>query len=161
MDIGLRTLDWAWHGKGEWGQVKPLPRRCNSLADDFHQHPLSSPAVELAVEDLLPRPEVERAFGNGHHDLTAHDLALEMRVGVVLAGAVVIVLRGRLVRGELLEPDVVVVQEAVLAVVDIDAGGGVRCPFATAVLLPLSPSSPSAGNALRAFRKLRGLLATI
>jgi len=29
-----------------------------SLADDFDQHPLSSSPVELAVEDLLPRAEV-------------------------------------------------------------------------------------------------------
>ena len=76
-----------------------------------------------------------------------------MRVGIVLAAAVVMVLRSWLVRRELLKPDVVVVQEAVLGIVDIDAGGGVRCPFAMAVLLPPARSTLTAGNALRVFRK--------
>ncbi len=31
----------------------------SSFADDFHQHALLPPPVELAVEDLLPGPEVE------------------------------------------------------------------------------------------------------
>ena len=30
-----------------------------SLPDDLHQHPLASPPVELPVEDLLPRPQIQ------------------------------------------------------------------------------------------------------
>jgi hypothetical protein len=41
-----------------------------------------------------------------------------MGVGVVLAGSVVMVLGGRRVRREFLEPDVVVVEQPVLGIVD-------------------------------------------
>ena len=61
--------------------------------------------VELAVEDLLPRAEVELALGDRHHDLAAHDLPLVVGVGVVLARAVVVVaLRRRIERGQFFEP---------------------------------------------------------
>ena len=90
--------------------------------DDLHQHPLRPAAVELAVEDLLPRAEVELALGDGHDDLPAHDLPLHVGVGVVLAGAVVVVGFGRRVeRGQLLQPLLVVVVQARLVVVDEDA----------------------------------------
>src|SRR5579885_373066 len=58
----------------------------DSFADDLDQHPLAPPAVELAVENLFPGTEIELALRDGHHHLAAHDLALQMRVGVVLAG---------------------------------------------------------------------------
>ena len=49
-----------------------------------------------------------------------------VRVGVVLAGEVVLIIfRGR-VRGEFFQPHVVVVEQAVLGVVDEDAGGDVH-----------------------------------
>src|SRR5262245_29659724 len=60
-----------------------------SLPDDLDQDPLGPAAVELAVEDLLPRAEVELPLRHRDHHLAAHDLALVVRVGVVLAGAVV------------------------------------------------------------------------
>src|SRR6266542_6058891 len=51
-------------------------RRCGAalLTDDFHEHPLAAAAIELAIENLLPRPKVQFALGNGHDDLTPHDL---------------------------------------------------------------------------------------
>jgi len=49
-----------------------------------------------------------------------------VRVGVVLTGAVVLVLRRRRVRREFLQPDIVIVQQAVLGVVDVNAGGDVH-----------------------------------
>ncbi len=61
------------------------------LANNFHQGALSPAAVEFAVEDLFPGAEIEFAFGDGDDDFAAHDLALEMGVGVVFAGAVVAV----------------------------------------------------------------------
>jgi hypothetical protein len=36
---------------------------------------------------LFPGAEIEFAFGDGDDDFAAHDLALQMSVGVVLAGA--------------------------------------------------------------------------
>ena len=52
---------------------------------------LSPAAVEFAVEDLFPRAEIEFAFGDGDDDFAAHDLAFHVGVGVVFAGAVVVV----------------------------------------------------------------------
>ena len=59
------------------------------LADDFHQDPLAPTAVELAVEDLLPVPEVELGLGDRYHDFAPHDLPLHVGVSVIFAGAVV------------------------------------------------------------------------
>src|SRR5262249_36047685 len=61
------------------------------LSDHLDQHPLGPPPVELAVEDLLPGPEVELPLRDRHHDLAPHDLPLHVGIGVVLAGAVVLV----------------------------------------------------------------------
>jgi hypothetical protein len=51
------------------------------LPDDLNQHLLVSIAVEFAIEDLLPRAEVEATAGDGEDDLAAHDLSLQ--IGVV------------------------------------------------------------------------------
>src|SRR5205823_12668268 len=69
----------------------PLPlrpghgRSVDLLADRLEQDALAPPAVELGVEDLLPRAEVEAAVGDREHDLVGHELALQVRVRVVLA----------------------------------------------------------------------------
>src|SRR5262245_14930575 len=98
-----------------------------SLADDFHQDPLSPPAVELAVEDLFPRAEVELARGDRDDRLPAEELALQMRVRVVLARVVVAPPRRRLVRAEALEQRPEVLVQAALVVVDEDARADVHC----------------------------------
>ena len=103
----------------------------NLLPDDFDQDALAALAVKFTVEDLLPGAEVEFAFGDGDYDFAAHYLALEVGVGVVLAGAVVVVMFDGLVRGEFFEPDFVVVVEAAFVVVDENGGGGMRCLFVT------------------------------
>src|SRR4051812_27040886 len=77
---------------------------CVSIADDFYKHALASPAVEFAVKDLLPRAEIEFAFGDGDDDFATHDLAFEMGVGVIFAGAIVTISGGRLVWREFLQP---------------------------------------------------------
>lgn len=65
-------------------------RRSESLfADYFDEHAFPAAAVEFAVENLFPGTEIEFAFGDGDNDFAAHDLAFEMRVGVVFAGPVV------------------------------------------------------------------------
>ena len=80
------------------------PTRAGSLPNNLHQHPLPPPPLKLAVEDLLPRAEIQLALGDGDDHLAAHDLAFHVGVGVVLPGAVVVALRGRGVGGELLQP---------------------------------------------------------
>ena len=78
------------------------------LPNDLDQHPLPPPAVELAVEDPLPRAKVEAAVGYRDDDLAAHDLSLQVGVGVVFAGAVVPVLVNRCVRSQPFEPHLVI-----------------------------------------------------
>ena len=82
-----------------------------SLSYYLDQHSLCASAVEFAVEDLFPRAEIQFALGDGDDDFAAHDLALEMGVGVVFAGAVVLIGAGRSVRGEFLQPHLVVVMQ--------------------------------------------------
>jgi hypothetical protein len=58
----------------------------------LYHHPLLPASVELHGEDLLAGAEVQLALGYGNHDLAAHDPALDVRVGIVLAGVVVAIL---------------------------------------------------------------------
>src|SRR3954470_6564063 len=59
--------------------------RTQSLPEHLDDHPLGAPAVELAVEDLLPRPQVEPAVGYRHDHLMMDEQVLQVRVAVVLA----------------------------------------------------------------------------
>jgi len=77
------------------------------IPDDLDEHPFFPLPVELAVEDLLRGAEVQPAVRDGDHHLPAHDLALQVCVTVVLAGAVVLVARNRLVGRKRLKPDLV------------------------------------------------------
>jgi hypothetical protein len=76
-----------------WGSGSAL------LTDNLDQHPLPTPAVELAVEYLLPRAKVEPPIRDCHDDLAAHDLPLEVGISIVLASAIVTVLADRFVWG--------------------------------------------------------------
>ena len=80
---------------------------------------------------MFPGAEVELVVGDGDDDLAAHDLSFEVCVGVVFSGAVVEVAAlvgvGVGVEGcELLEPAVVVLDEALLIVIDVDGCGDVH-----------------------------------
>src|SRR5262249_20928377 len=97
-----------------------------SVTDDFHQHPLAAPAVELAVENLLPGTEIELSFGDCHHNLAPHDLTLHVRIGVVFPRVVVPVLVHWLVRRELLQPLLVILVQSAFVVVDEDRRGDVH-----------------------------------
>ena len=54
--------------------------RVRSLTDDLDEHPLVAAAVELSVEDLLPRAEVETAVSHRDDHLASHDLALQVSI---------------------------------------------------------------------------------
>jgi hypothetical protein len=68
-------------------------------------------------------------------------------VGVVLAGAVVPVLRGWLVGREPFQPVLIIRQQAVLGVIDENGSGAMRCPFATCKSRPYEDHTPIFGNA--------------
>jgi len=91
-----------------------------SLADNLDQHPLAPSAVELSIEDFLPRAEVEFPARYRDYHLASHHLALEVRVPIVLSRPVVEVLRDRIVRCEPFQPTLIVIVEAALVVVDED-----------------------------------------
>ena len=71
------------------GRVAETGKLTRLVSNYLDQHSLSPSSVEFAVEDLFPRTEVEFALGDGDDDFAAHDLTLEMGVGVVFAGAIV------------------------------------------------------------------------
>src|SRR6188474_729353 len=110
------------------------------LAHRLDHQALGAAPVELAVEDLLPRTEVESAGGDRDDRLLVDKQVLQMRVAVVLATPVVAVVAvvgkqfpgdrvgGRLParRGDLVEPFEHVLVQAGLVVVDPDAGGDVH-----------------------------------
>lgn len=62
-----------------------------SVPDDFHQNPLASPSVKLAIKSLLPRPEVQFTFHNRDDNFPTHHLPLQVCIGIVLTNAVVLV----------------------------------------------------------------------
>ena len=96
----------------------PVVLDCLLLSNDLDQHPLSSSPIKLAVENLLPRAKVEAAIGDRYHHLAAHNLSLEVCVGIVLASAVVPVFADRLVRGQFFQPVIVILVLPALNIVD-------------------------------------------
>ena len=71
---------------------------------NLYQDPLPSPAVKFTVKDLFPGAEIKFSLGDGHHHLPAHDLAFQMRVGVVLPVRLVAILTDGFVGGHLFQP---------------------------------------------------------
>ena len=75
-EAGASTITLGAEGRHRFGAAGPELTRANPLLpDDLDQHPLRPVAVELAVEDLLPRPEVELPLRDRDDHLAAHDLA--------------------------------------------------------------------------------------
>jgi hypothetical protein len=92
---------------------------CQRLFPDyFDKDPFPPAAVEFPVKDLFPRAEIEFGIRDGNHDFSTHDLAFQVSISIILASPIVVVLgRGR-VRGQFFEPNIVVVQQALLGVID-------------------------------------------
>jgi hypothetical protein len=82
------------------------------LPDDLDEHALFAPAIELAVEDLLPRSKVEISVSDGDNHLPAHNLAFQMGIAVVLTGAIMAVMGYRLMGGKVLKPVFIVLVES-------------------------------------------------
>jgi len=112
---------------GVMWKAAALAFRRPSLADDLHEDALLSAPIEFAVEDLFPRAEIQFAGGNSYHHFAAHDLTLQVRVGVVFAGTIVPVDVGRRMRRQLFEPDLIVVMQTGFIVVDEHRSGDVHC----------------------------------
>ncbi len=91
--------------------------RSSLLSDDFDEDTLAPAPVKLSVENLFPRAEVRFAFGDGNNYFAPHDLPFHVRIGVILAGAVVPVLRYRLMRREFFKPHIIVMQQPVFGII--------------------------------------------
>ena len=107
------------HRRSLWRKVFDETFVIISLTDDLHQYALFSSSVELAVEDPLPRAEVQPSVRYGDNDFTAHDLPFHVGVGIVFTG-IVAVLGHRLMGRQLFEPYVIVVVEPGLIIVNED-----------------------------------------
>src|SRR3989304_6655832 len=109
-------------------RCRPAPEVRRTLAplfaDDLHHHPLAASAVELSVEDLLPRPQIESPLSHRQHHLVVDEGALEMGVAIILAGAVVLVVAAG--GSQCLHPLPKVFPGALLVIVDPDSGGNVH-----------------------------------
>jgi hypothetical protein len=80
----------------------------------FRRRPSRLPGqpFRLALKDLLPRAKIKPAIRHRHHHLSAHDLPLQVRVGIpvtafrtgVFAGAVVLVLADGGMGGQPFQP---------------------------------------------------------
>ncbi len=105
---------------GEFYEHTPF---CQWLFPNYlHQHSFSASAVKFAIENLFPGAEIQFAAGYCHNDFPAHDLPFEVGIGIILAGSIMIVLRRRIVRGQFIEPDLVIMQKALLGIVDKNGG---------------------------------------
>ena len=125
-ELGKWKLEWENGARIEPGHIF-----VRLFSYDLDQHALAAAAIELAVENLLPRAEIELPFRNRDHDLAPHHLAFEMGVRIVFAGAIMTVMADRLVRSQLFEPYIVVVMQAAFVVIDEHRRGGMRCHFVT------------------------------
>ena len=101
-------------------------QRPHLLPNDLHQRPLLAVPIQLEVKDLFPRAKIQPPSGNRDHHLAPHDRSLQVRIRVVFPGAIVLVLRMRLLRRQFLQPHFIVVMQAALVVVDKHTGGDVH-----------------------------------
>jgi len=86
----------------EVGQAVP-PAFCDSLAHHFLMMTrFGALSVEFGVINLLPRAEVESALGHRNHHFMVHQQALQVRIAVGFAGAMMAVVLAE--RRQLFEP---------------------------------------------------------
>jgi hypothetical protein len=97
-----------------WATIR---ERKTLFPDDFDEHALPPPSVKFTVENLLPRAEVEFAVRYGNDDFAPHDLSFQVSIGVILAGAVVLVLRNRRVWRQFFKPNVVIMQQTIFGII--------------------------------------------
>src|SRR5260370_28341924 len=95
----------------------------DSRSHAFDNDAFRALSVDLGIINLLPGPEIEPPIGHWHNHLMMHHQALEMRVAIRLAGAMMPVVVA--IGGDFLEPFVDVGQQSVLCVIDPNTGGDV------------------------------------
>ena len=96
------------------------------VSNYLDQHALPPSPVEFPVENLFPRAEIQFALSDCDDNFTAHDLTLEVGVGIVFAGSVVAIAGGRRMRSQFLQPKFVIVMESWFIVIDEHGGSDVH-----------------------------------
>jgi len=114
-------------------------RSPQSFPNNLHQHPLASPSVEFSIEDLFPGAEVQFAFGNGHHDFAAHDLAFHVGIRIILSRAVVVVLGRWFMWCQLFQPHLIIVMQPALIVVNENGTCDVHRVYEYQAFLNIAP----------------------
>src|SRR5215467_3582843 len=97
-----------------------------SFTHNFYENALFTTAVEFAVEYLLPGAKVQPPCANRDHDFPAHYLPFNVGIRIVLTGAIVQVICGRLMRGKLFQEFLVVLEQTALVVVDENRSSNVH-----------------------------------
>jgi len=81
-------------GKGlrdAWAKATPTSQPLRFDPHHLHNHALPALAVELRIKNALPLSEIEPPAGDRQRRLMVQQEGLQVRVGVVLAGLVVLV----------------------------------------------------------------------
>ncbi len=97
-----------------------------SIPDQLDQNSFSTTSIELAIKNLLPGPKVESTVGDGHDHFTAHHLAFEVGVTIVLAGLIVAVATEGSVGRKIFKPAPEILMESPLVIIDEDGGRDVH-----------------------------------
>ena len=97
------------------------------MPNNLDQNALATTTVELGVVDLLPRPKIQLAIRNRDHNLTSHDLSLEMHISIVFTGVIMTVVGCRFMWRQLFEPVIVILDEAGFIIIDIYTGRNMHC----------------------------------
>ena len=106
--------------------LRQITKADSLFPDQLDQNSFSATSVELAIENLLPRPKIETALGDGHDDFTAHHLSFEVGVAVVLAGLIVPVPTERCVGGKFFKPAPEILMQSPFVIIDEDGCGDVH-----------------------------------
>ena len=78
------------------------------FSDDLNQDAFGPAAVKFSIEDLLPGPQIQLAVRHRHDHFAAHDLPLEVCIGIVFSAVVMPVLAYRSVGCLTFQPSFVV-----------------------------------------------------
>ncbi len=90
------------------------------IPDQLHQYPFAPAPIELPIENLLPRAEIETALGNCDNNFSPHDLTFQVRIAVILAGLIVAVATQRRMGREFLKPPSEILMESALIIINED-----------------------------------------
>jgi len=82
------------------------------FSNDFYQDALATSSIEFAIEDLFPRTKIKFTICYSHNDLTPHDLAFHVRIGIVFTSVIMAILVDRLMWRQLLQPFLIILVQS-------------------------------------------------